>query len=85
MCTHTDTDAPMSIYFCIQVYKHMETDSQKNTDRCMCTHSRSTLHLQVAYSALVLCYVSDVLLKNYVISPHLLATSKKTQKVSPNL
>lgn len=73
-CTHTDMNVPMPIYFCIQVYKHMEIDSQKHTDRCMSTHSKSTLHFQVVYSVLVLCYVSEVLLKNYVASPHLFST-----------
>lgn len=85
MCTHTDTTASMPIYFCIQVYKHMEIDSQKNTNRCMCTHSKNTLHLQVAHVVLVPCYVSDLLLKNYVSSPHLLAPFKTTQEATPNL
>lgn len=85
MCTHIDMNVPMPVYFCIPVYKHMEIDSQKNMDRCMCTHSKTTLHLWVAYSVLVLCYVSDVLLKSYVTSPHLLATFKTNQEATPNL
>ena len=37
MCTHTNTNAYVPIYFHIQVYKHIEKDSQKNTQKASYT------------------------------------------------
>lgn len=31
MCTHIDTNGHVSIYFCIQVYKHKQLDLLKNS------------------------------------------------------
>lgn len=85
MCTHIDTNGHVSIYFCIQVYKDKQLDPLKINRHTYVYTLKKHLRIEVAYTVLILCYASDVLLGNYVISSRLLATSKKTQNVTPKL